>query len=386
MSEAHDIAVAGAGTSGVVAALAAARQGARVALIEPTGRIGGTAIHGLHRFVCGLYCADGDTPGDFLHGPATLEFCAGLAQGGVREKAVRRGRVWVLPFAGGAAVEASARERLAREKNIEVISGDRPVRVTIDSGRLAAIELASGRVLPAKAAVDATGCAALCRLAGAEVDRPSTPALAGFGVDVRGVDERRAGSMGLALEVPLALRRETDAGNLPRHLAFTTWEPGDAPGKGCVKLAVPSTSLEQARRDVDSVLAVLRRHPSFREAVAAGSPPAVLPRETVHLRGEATLTGADVLSARKFPGGVVRNAWPIERWDAETGVSYRYLPAGDWHDIPAGCLRPEKGPENLFCAGAAISADADAAASIRVMGVGMALGEAAAAGCLRFIG
>jgi hypothetical protein len=377
-AEDFEIAVAGAGTSGVVAALAAARQGARVALVEATGRIGGTALFGLHRFVCGLFPADGSGPGEPLHGKTTIDFCARLAQGNVGEKAIRRGRVWVLPFAGGAALEACAESQIAGETNIRVFLQDRPVRVVRDGHRISEIELSSGRVLRVKAAVDGTGTAALCQLAGADLDRPGSPALAGFGFELRGVDEREAGPMGLSVEVPLVLRRKVEAGDLPGHLAFTTWEPGSVPGASWVKLAIPADSPERAGRDAESAWAALQEHPAFRGATLAGLLPAVLQRETCHLRGEYRLTGSDVLSARKFPDGMVRNAWPVERWDAEKGVSYRYLPAGAWHDIPAGCLRPKTGPENCFCVGAAISADSEAAASIRVMGVCMALGEAAA--------
>ena len=384
-TEEFDIAVVGAGTSGVVAALAAARAGGRVALIEATERIGGTAIHGLHRFVCGLFLADGAEPGEPLPGATTLDFCARLAQGPVGEKAIRRGRVWVLPFGGGAAVEACANEQIAREANIRVHLRERPVRALCAGNRLAEIELSSGRVVRARAAVDATGSAALCRLAGAEVDAPASPALAGFGFELRGVDERAAEAPGgLAVEVPLVLRRRAEAGEAPRHLAFTTWEPGATPGTGWIKLAVPPGTDESARRAAEAAWDALRSRPAFRAAERTGLASGVRPRETVRLRGEYALTGADVLSARKFQDGVVRNAWPVERWDADRGVSYRYLPAGACHDIPLRCLRPAAGPENLFCVGAAISADSEAAASIRVMGVGMALGEAAAGRCRTF--
>ena len=151
-TEEFDIAVVGAGTSGVVAALAAARAGGRVALIEATERIGGTAIHGLHRFVCGLFLADGAEPGEPLPGATTLDFCARLAQGPVGEKAISRGRVWVLPFGGGAAVEACANEQIAREANIRVHLRERPVRALCAGNRLAEIELSSGRVVRARAA------------------------------------------------------------------------------------------------------------------------------------------------------------------------------------------------------------------------------------------
>ncbi len=373
-----DVAVVGAGTSGVVAALAAARRGARVALVEATGRIGGMAIHGLHRFVCGLFCAGGDRPGDFLHGDTTLDFCRHLAGGDPAANAVRRGRVWLLPFAGGQALETCAGELLSRESNIRLHLRDPAVRAARAGDRLEEIELASGLVLKPGAAIDCTGTADLCRLAGGAVERPVAPAMAGYGFEVRGIQAPKADPMGLSIAVPLRLRREVEAGRLAAHLAFTTWEPGHEPGSGWVKLAVPVQSLARARDDAEAVWAVLKNDPAFGRGEIVRYLPAPLSRETGHLVGNYVLTGEDVRTARKFPDGIARNAWPLEQWTEDAGVVFRYLPDGEWHDVPRRCLQPKTGPENLLCAGAAISADSAAAASIRVMGVCMALGEAAA--------
>lgn len=383
MTERYDIAVVGAGTSGIVAALAAARAGARVALVESSDRLGGTAIHGLHRYVCGLFRtgrAQADAP---LHGPATISFCRRLAGGDLETLAVRRGRVWLLPFAGGDSLEACAETAIADESRICLFRRQRPLRTMGESGRIAAIELDDGKVLQVDGAIDCTGSAELCRLAGCEIAWPDSPALAGYGFEVRNVDENASGTLGLSLAIPLRLRRETDAGRLPPHLAYTTWEAGREAGTGWIKLALPMSHAARAREEAEAVWNVLKQEPGFVQAEVVRHLSAVLPRETAHLKGERLLAGTDVLVARKFPDGVARNAWPIERWTEKSGVTCRYMPDGECHDIPEGCLRPKNGPRNLLCAGAAISADPDAAAAIRAMGVCMALGEAAASVALR---
>ena len=358
-AERCDVAVVGAGTAGIVAALAAARGGARVALIESGVRPGGTAIHGLHRFVCGLFRTGGEHPGAPLHGPATRTFCRRLAGGEPEQLAVRRGRVWLLPFAGGAAVRA---ER----------TGD----------RLAEIGVASGLVVQPAWTIDCTGAAALCRLAGAQVDCPAQPALAGYGFEVADADESKAGPPGLALAVPYLLRQAAEAGRIPAHLAYSTWEPSEIPGRGWIKLALPAHAVARAREQADAAWEILKSAPAFARARILRHVPNPLARETGHLRGEYVLTEDDVLTARDFPDAVAHNAWPIERWEEGQGVLYRYLPDGQAHGIPLRCLRPLGGPANLLCAGATISAEPAAAASLRVMGVCMALGEAAAAHCL----
>ena len=52
-AETFDVVVAGGGTAGVMAAVAAGRLGARVALVEAKGYVGGVAVEGgtaLHSF------------------------------------------------------------------------------------------------------------------------------------------------------------------------------------------------------------------------------------------------------------------------------------------------------------------------------------------------
>jgi hypothetical protein len=380
-TEAFDIAVVGAGSAGCAAALAAAGLGARVALVEPRARVGGAAACGLHRFVCGLFASGGERPGEPLHGEVVARFCRRLA-GGLGDRAVRRGRVWLLPFAGGDAFSACASELLAREPRIQVLLREEPRQALCDGGTVQELLLASGRALTAKWFIDCTGQAALCRMAGAPVSWPEKPALAGYGFEVAGIAAGGEGAApGLSLDVPLALRREVEAGRLPRRFAFTTYEPSEQPGRAWIKLAVPNDAGEGARADADAAFAVLRRLPAFRDARLTATVPEVLPRETCRLRGQYTLTGEDVAAARKFEDGAVRDAWPVERWDPDQGVRYRYLPDGEWCEIPLRCLRPEAGPANLLCAGAALSADSEAAASARAMAVCMATGEAAARAC-----
>ncbi len=381
-AERCDVAVVGAGTAGIVAALAAARGGARVVLVEAGDRVGGIAIHGLHRFVCGLFRSGGAHPGAPLHGPATLAFCRRLAGGEPEQLALRRGRVWLLPFAGGEALAACAEREIAAENNIRLIKHDPVVRADRARDRLAEIGLASGCVVQPTAAIDCTGSAALCRLAGAQVACPAQPAMAGYGFEVAGADESKAGPTGLALAVPYLLRQAAEAGRIPIHLAYATWEPSEAPGQGWIKLAVPVHAIARARQQADAVWEILKSAPAFARARIMRHVPAPLARETGHLRGEYVLTESDVLDARDFPDAVVHNAWPIERWAEGQGVAYRYLPDGQTHGIPLRCMQPKNGPANLLCAGAAISAEPAAAASIRVMGVCMALGEAAATHCL----
>jgi hypothetical protein len=83
-----------------------------------------------------------------------------------------------------------------------------------------------------------------------------------------------------------------------------------------------------------------------------------------------------VLLARKFSDGIVKNAWPIELWYRLKGTVYKYVPRGDYYEIPLRCLMV-RNIANLLTAGRCISVTHEALGSTRVMGACMALGDQA---------
>lgn len=384
MVEQYDIAVVGGGAAGILAAWTAAHCGARVALIEDTSKLGGVVQYGMHRWMCGLFPCDVQHPDEFLHGLGVEHFCRNLVNGDPRTHAVRRGRVWLLSISSGAAFSACAHDLFVRERSLELFLNERVCAATVVQGEskshLRAVELESGKIIEARAFIDCTGNAGLCCMADASIEVPEHPALGGYGVQVEGVLTAEASPLGMAIDVPRLCRQEAEQGALPAWCAFTTCEAMPEEGCAWLRLAVPcDVSLEDIRAVEQKVLQLLKQKlPAFQHARKREETPYVLLREGVRVRGRYRLTGDDVLRARKMEDAVVRNSWPIERWDAEKGVRYGYLPEGEWHDIPARSLQPEQGPINLLCAGMMISADSEAQASVRVTGTCMATGEAAA--------
>jgi hypothetical protein len=114
-------------------------------------------------------------------------------------------------------------------------------------------------------------------------------------------------------------------------------------------------------------------------------------RESRRIRGEKTLTEADILEGRKHPDGISRCSWYMDLHDGQDKhpiAEYRAQRApakGDFYEIPYGCLVP-LGVENLLVSGRCISSTRPANGSPRLqptcMNTGQAAGTAAAL-CVR---
>lgn len=101
-------------------------------------------------------------------------------------------------------------------------------------------------------------------------------------------------------------------------------------------------------------------------------------RESRRIVGEYVLTAEDILSQRRFPDAIARSAYPIDihavKKDEDEFDSFGYH--GETYDIPYRCLVPLK-VDQLLVAGRSISTTHEAQGSVRVSPTCMAFGQAA---------
>lgn len=370
-----DVAVVGAGTSGVPAAVAAARSGRNVILLEQESGIGGAMVTGLGFPVCGLFECNTKQPARLINEGLAKEFYeAVLAEDA---HAVERvGRTYVLRCSVGRFC-AIYRDWLQRESRIQLITGCSGLTVQEQDQRISRLGFRDAHGdefrVEEKVVIDCSGNAVLARNSSAKCIEPETPALAGFVFRVSGVAQDDL----LSIKVPYVLRKAVDAGTLPDYCRFTVYLPG-APGSGSCKMSMPSDADDALAEQVaERIFDVLRNKlPEFRAAQRTETSKSILQREGIRIKGEYLLTQEDVRLGRKFEDSVARGVWPMEFWDAEKGPRYSYVTGDSTYDIPLRALKSEN-IGNLWAAGRAISADSAALASARVIGTSIATGESA---------
>lgn len=100
-------------------------------------------------------------------------------------------------------------------------------------------------------------------------------------------------------------------------------------------------------------------------------------RESRMIDGEHILTAEELMTCTKFEDSIACGNYDIDIHNPEgSGTSHYFFPAGQYYTIPYRCLIP-KDSENLLVAGRCISATHEAQASIRIMKIVCTLGEAA---------
>ena len=386
MDTACDILVAGGGVSGVPAAVAAARAGARVVLVEKAVSLGGAGVAALHRSICGLYLNGPAEPKETLHPGLPCEIVARLKAVSPGSHPQRAGRVWVFPFETthfGAVYEALARG----EKNLTVLRSSAVDSVDCDGKRINAVTLRTPGKLSTfrpSAVIDATGAGEVIRLSGAPFELAPSPERQSGGCTVH-LDGLVGDRQLLGVRIAWILSQISASESWPLFAGFTA---GPAPHDGFCKFTLPpaldgldSAALAERIGRLHALLAA--QMPELARSRILAQSPRMEP-EGLRLAGQWELDEASILAARKFPDGVARSAWPVEFWDPSAAApGYAYPPDGDYAEIPRRCLR-SRSIANLFAAGRCISASSRALAATRVMGTCMALGEAAGCEAARF--
>jgi ribulose 1,5-bisphosphate synthetase/thiazole synthase len=389
----YDVIVAGGGASGLIAAVAAARLGARTLLLERQGCLGGTATTAYVAQYVGFY--NGDTqavwgiPYELTGRIVTAGGSEGFGSYTMAEAAATPLTIRNFPF-NPEIVKIVADEMVA-EAGVQAVLHSQVVSVVREGSTLKGVivETVSGRKgYAARVVIDATGDAVVAHGAGVEMHadtgeggkrQPSTLCFRLSNVDVK---RFRA----LPRETKRALALEgLESGELFWQSMSFCSTPGGTDaiclmsrilGKDALDDADASEQERIGRAQIKSIVGFLKRRvPGFERSVLAGIAPRVGVRETRRMVGQHTLTEAEILSGMKFEDAIALGCGPMDIHDPNgTGIQLSMPPAP--FEIPMRCLVP-RDVEGLIVTGRAISATHEANGGARHMATAMALGQAA---------
>jgi len=381
-----DVAVVGGGPSGIGAALAAARTGAKTVLVERDARVGGTTVsagvveiglfHAWDRQVIAGPCWNLVTNAVALAGGRLPDLSY------VDERKWNSGCIRVNPVVYSAlTAETLERAGVTLRLNASVCGAERRT----DGWRLALATDSGVGFLTARVVVDATGSASVAAFAGAErvraPDAEFQPGSFFFYLNTREMTFDAA-----ALE--RAYEKAVASGELNRTDLIVGISSFVRHGGGWgtyVPLADNSTAEAREatnRRGRELMLRLLRfirRQPGLEKATVTHAASEVGVRETYRVVGEKTVTGADYLSGKVEPDALCWSFWFVdEHSTAADRPPHRFHEVGKVGSIPYGAMLP-KGVTHLLVVGRAISSDHAANSALRVQASCMAIGQVA--GC-----
>ena len=383
----YDVVVAGAGPAGICAAVAAARSGVNVALVERYGVLGGNLTAGYVGPILGMVGKGTmrDEVMDLLGVPDNDM----IGETGVAHDMEKAKRVLA---------EFVARENIDVFLQTPIVDG---ILEDMSLKGLVVMTKEGMRIIEGKVTVDATGDGDVAHFAGAPVEKGREDGLmqpVTLEFTLEGVDESRAITcIGDVDDVKLNGERFLDycarcakQGLLPKNLAAVRLHPTIRPGQRQVNTTqyngADATRVQdlfaaevELRRQIEILVKFFRENlPGYEKCWCMASGDTLGVRETRRVQGEYVITAKELAAGKRFWDVVVHKAEfivdihnPAGAGQAEDKIQY-VVP----YDLPYRCFIPLK-VENLLTAGRCISGTHRAHASYRVMSICMAMGEAA---------
>ncbi|BDS07765.1 hypothetical protein NT6N_28050 [Oceaniferula spumae] len=381
-----DIVVIGGGSAGICAAVAAARNGSDVVLLEKSPLLGGMGSLAFVHTFCGLYMPDVSQPPE-LANPGLPTEIEGLMRSHTNQSTpVKMGRVYVLPQQPD--VYDRIAKKLTAEAGVDVMLDCACKGITRDEEGFS-VALGDG-VIRCRSVVDCSADAVVAGFLGAtrvkvESNQLQRPAMI-FSINQVGdeaADDRFR--MRLALDLVHAVKD----GTLPEEILGATirespqrgeyfvsidldggqWDPTDERSKAEAKAVG-----EKLSRKLCDFLRV--RYDFFKDATDPVFAPSLGVRESFRWLGQHELSERELIDGVDFTDTVARATWPIELREDARGPKFRYFAENKPSNIPLRSLVSEEVP-GVYFAGRCLSASHEALASVRVMGTCFATGQAA---------
>ncbi len=388
----YDCVVLGGGPSGWVAAVSAARQGLKTALIERFGFFGGLASGGYVVPLSGLYLN-----GLRVIDGITWEFSERLVDMGAAQLELPKGHLSFDPES-----YKLLAARMVAEAGVDCYTNSYFSGCVAENGRVAAVTIENKNgteLIEGEMFIDATGDADLFFQMGLPMQekpenlQPLSLCFVLDGVDLSthlvgdyihhdGISQKNS----CQVEIQAALRDLVEKGEAPGFGGpwFNALVTGDHIAVNITRAAANATNNReyaaaeaQLREDMFAIVEKLRElYPEFKNSYIVSSGVAGI-RETRHIKARHLLTGVEMLDGVTTDETVAYAAHPV---DIHIGggseqICRRLTKPGT---IPFTCMISDACP-NLIAVGRSVGADREAYASLRVQATVMAMGEAAGA-------
>lgn len=341
-----DVLVVGGGTAGTVAAIQAARAGARTVLVERSGQLGGTMTTGGVSFP-GLFHAWGQQIIAGIGWELVTESVT-LDGGTLPDFTQKPDRHWKHQIQVNPYLYAILAEEACLKAGVDLLYYEFPLAaVATDTGwSVECVGPGTRRRVVCKQLVDCTGGADVVGLLGFERQRE---------------DETQPGSLLFRFDTPLRIGREQ-------------------PQAVYVHGADSSSSVTRTQANLagrKTLLAKLRQPPAEGKKTPrlVNLQPEAAFRESYRIQGETVIAHEDYTSGRRFEDAVCNAFYPVDL-HTKTGVRPKPLSEGTVPTVPLRALVP-KGSRNLLVAGRCVSSDRLANSGLRVQAPCMAMGQAA---------
>lgn len=395
-----EVLVVGGGPSGILAALAAARNGAKTTIVEANAFLGGIAAIGLGMPI------NNTAPAGKDHGGYTTEFINTLCATGPDQALVTKAPLWGKHIWSDPELVKLKAFEILKDAGVKILLHAMVVGALTDKETLkgAIFEAKGGRfAIQSRTLIDCTGDADVAAYAGAafEMAQKSQMQSSSILFVMGNVERSRSdpGRIGLAdhgktddkewNDLVSWARKEKMLASLPEGLRIWWYKEAIRPntalfnitrvgGFNWVNVEDLTAAEYLARKQMAELADFLRKCvPGFEESYILQSSPWLGVRESRRIVGIYKITEDDVANLRKFPDGMVRCDNPFD--DVLPGgkpIPLEPIIEGGWFHIPYRAMVP-KVIDGLLVAGRSISTTHKAQTAVRAMGTCMAMGEVA---------